>query len=270
MSADRADLRYVTSADGTAIALEQVTDGPRTMVTVPGGTSGRALWAEAARDLDGEFSIWLMDRRGKGDSGDAGPYSFEREHEDLAAVARAFGGEAILAANSSGAVCLLGAAAAGLSAPALVVYEPPWPIAGRRPDTEILDEMDAHLAAGDRAAAVETGLRRLVGLPQAAIEAMARGPRWAERVANAHTWTREGRELDRMPLGADMLAAIGTPTLMLVGEVSPQHIVASSAAVAEALPRATVVELAGQSHGALQTAPHLVSEAIRSTLVSSA
>jgi hypothetical protein len=34
MSADRADLRYVASADGPAIALEQVTDGPRKLVTV--------------------------------------------------------------------------------------------------------------------------------------------------------------------------------------------------------------------------------------------
>ncbi|MDT7741860.1 MAG: hypothetical protein QOE59_938 [Actinomycetota bacterium] len=68
MSPGRADLRYVTSADGTAIALEQVTDGPRTLVTIPGGTDARALWGEVARNLDGAFAVWLMDRRGKGDS----------------------------------------------------------------------------------------------------------------------------------------------------------------------------------------------------------
>ena len=43
----------VTSADGTEIALEQVTDGPRPLVTLAGATAGRELWAEAARGLDG-------------------------------------------------------------------------------------------------------------------------------------------------------------------------------------------------------------------------
>lgn len=55
-AAEPTNLRYVTSTDGTAIALEQVTDGPRTMVTVSGGPNGRVVWAEVARHLDGSHS----------------------------------------------------------------------------------------------------------------------------------------------------------------------------------------------------------------------
>ncbi len=258
-----AGLRHVTSADGTRIALEQLGDGPRTLITVPGGAHGRRVWAGVARDLDGVFAVWAMDRRGRGDSGDTEPYSFDREHEDLRAVAGAFGPDVVVAAHSSGAVCLLGAAVHGLPARALVVYEPPWPLAGRVPTTDALDEMDAHLAAGDREAVLETALRRLVELPPAAIEAIRAAPGWAERVRHAHTWPREGRELDRMLPGAGPLATIGTPTLVLRGELSPDHLRASTTAVAEALPHAEVVELAGQGHGALQTAPGLVADALR-------
>jgi hypothetical protein len=105
MAAPPHRLHHVTSADGTAIALEQITEGPRPLVTLPGATAGRGVWAEATRPLDGRFAVWLADRRGKGDSGDTEPYAFEREHDDLRAVAASFAGEAVFAAHSSWAVC---------------------------------------------------------------------------------------------------------------------------------------------------------------------
>ena len=55
----------------------------------------------------------------------------------------------MLAAHSSGALCLLGAAARGLPAPALVIYEPPWPLPGRADPSDALDAMEVRLAAGD-------------------------------------------------------------------------------------------------------------------------
>lgn len=254
-------LHQVTSADGTVIVLERVTDGPRALVTLPGATAGRELWADAARDLDGRFEVWLADRRGKGDSGDTLPYALEREHEDIRAIADAFGGEAVFAAHSSGAVCLLGAAAGGLRAPALVVYEPPWPLPGRADPSEALDAMDARLAAGDPEGVLEIGLTRLVEVPPPVVEAMKQAPSWSRRVAHAHTWPREVREVEHVP-GTDVLRGVPSPTLLLLGGNSPEHLRASTEAVADALPDATVVDLPGQSHAALQTAPALVAEAI--------
>ncbi|MHC1562746.1 alpha/beta fold hydrolase [Actinomycetospora sp. C-140] len=255
-------LHHVTSPDGTPIALEQVTEGPRPMVTVPGGTNGRRIWAEAAAALDGRYAVWLADRRGKGDSGDTEPYSFEREYEDLHALARWFDGEAVFAAHSSGALCLLGAATLDLPAASLVVYEPPWPLPGRPDDTPILDAMDARLAAGDAEGAVEIGLTQLVGMPAQAVEGMKRAPSWAERLVNVRAWPREGRELLRMPLGTDVLRGVGLRTLMLLGEESPGHLRASTEAVAATLTDAEVVELPGQGHAALQTAPAMVGEVL--------
>ncbi|MDD7965012.1 alpha/beta fold hydrolase [Actinomycetospora lemnae] len=207
--------------------------------------------------------MWLADRRGKGDSGDTEPYSFDREHEDLRAIAIWFDGEAVLAAHSSAAVCLLGAAADGLPASTLVVDEPPWPLGGRDDPTGALDAMEARLAAGDPEGALEIGLLRLVGVPEPAPAGMKQAPGWAERVANAHTWPREGRELERMPAGTDVLRDVRLRTVMLLGEQSPEHLRRSTAAVADALPDVEVVDLPGQGHTALQTAPALVADVLR-------
>jgi hypothetical protein len=255
-------LHHVRSPDGTAIALERITEGPRPLVTLAGATAGRANWAEAARPLDGRFAVWLADRRGKGDSGDTEPYAFEREHEDLFAIAESFAEPVAFAAHSSGAVCLLGAAARGLPAAHLVVYEPPWPLPGRRSDGPALDAMEARLAAGDPEGCLETGLLRLVEAPPAAVAGMKQTPTWPQRVAHAHTWPREGRELGRMPEGTDVLRDVRVPTLMLLGELSAGHLRASTEAVAAALPDAVVVELPGQGHAALQTAPAMVGDVL--------
>jgi hypothetical protein len=146
------------------------------------------------------------------------------------------------------------------------VYEPPWPLPGRVDDTAVLDEMEARLEAGDPEGALETGYLRLVGAPPAAVEGMKRAPSWPVRVALAHTWPREGRELLRMPPGTDALRGIGLHTVMLLGEQSAGHLHESTAAVADALPDAVVVDLPGQAHSALQTAPAMVGEVLRTHL----
>lgn len=256
-------LHHVRSADGTMIALERVTEGPRPLVTFAGATAGRAVWAAAAEQLDGRFEVWLADRRGKGDSGDTPPYAFEREHEDVRAVATWFDGAAVVAGHSSGAVCVAGAAASGdLPAASLVLYEPPWPLPGRTDHSAVLDAMDARIAAGDPEGALEIGMLRLVEAPPAAVAAMKQTPSWPFRVAHAHTWPREARELLRLPEGTAVLESVGLRTVMLLGEQSAEHLRASTAAVATALPDAAVVDLPGQGHAALQTAPELVADAI--------
>jgi pimeloyl-ACP methyl ester carboxylesterase len=254
--------RRVTSADGTSIALERVTEGPAVLITVPGGPNGRRAWAAVAAMLEGTHSCWLMDRRGKGDSGDTAPYSLEREYEDLAAATDAFEEPVTVAGHSTGAVCALGAAARGARLDRLVLYEPPWPHAGWQPTTAHADEMDELIAAGQVEGALERGLRE-VGLPAATIEAMRGGPGWADRVALVHTWPREIRALAQVSPDLGPLRSIAAPVLLLDGTISPPHHRQATAAIAAALPNASVTELPGQGHTALVTAPDLIADAIR-------
>ena len=255
-------VRHVISADGTPLALERVTDGPRPMVTLAGGPTGRAGWARVAAGLQGRFAVWLADRRGKGDSGDTEPWSPEREYDDIDALCAFLGPDVVVAAHSSAAVFALGAAARGSSAASLLLYEPPWPLPGRPDDTPTLDAMDALAAAGDLEGSLVLGLTEMVKLPPQAVEGYRRAPEWAEQVANAASWPREGHAIMAMDPGTAALSGVDIPTVMLLGEVSQDFLRASTFAVAEALGDARVVELPGQGHAGLRTAPDLVAETI--------
>lgn len=254
--------RRIVSADGTEIALERTTRGPQTLLTLSGGPSLRSAWARVAAHLDGQYSCWLMDRRGKGDSGDTPPYALEREYEDVAAAVASLDGPVTLAGHSSGAICALGAALGDAQIAQLALYEPPWPVGRPRVPAERIDAVEMLAAAGDRAAALELALRDIIGIPQAVIDALRGSPPWIERCALVHTWPREMREVEALPPDVSHLAAITVPTLMIHGSHSPHYLLDSTRSVARVLPSARVVGLAGQSHDALGTAPEAVAGAI--------
>lgn len=81
------------------------------------------------RHADSNFShgtTIAYDRRGRGDSGEAGPVSVQREVEDIAALIDAVGGRASLWGWSSGGAVALRAAAADIGVEKLAVYETPF------------------------------------------------------------------------------------------------------------------------------------------------
>lgn len=254
--------RWVRASDGTELAVTRVSRGPRDLLMVPGGPAPGVRWAAVAAALDGSYACWLLDRRGKGESGDREPYSFEREHGDLAATLATFDGPVGVAGHSSGATIALGAAAGGLRAAWLVLYEPPWPVDGPLGSRRSIEAIEALIAAGDRNAALKMAFRDMVGMPAPAVEAMTGTPVWAEWRSWAHTWPREMREVLAMPTGVDGLAAVTAPTLLLCGTLSPAPHRRACEAIAATLPAATLADLPGQGHGALATAPDLVATAI--------
>ena len=97
------------------------------------------------------FTVYVYDRRGRGQSGDTQPYAREREVEDIAALIQAAGGSAFLVGLSSGAALALEAAASGLAVQKVVAYEPPYVDDGG-PDggAEHERQLKSLLAAGDR------------------------------------------------------------------------------------------------------------------------
>lgn len=86
----------VTSKDGTTIAYERSGAG-RPVILVDGALchrdSGPAR--KVAAELSDEFAVITYDRRGRGGSGDAQPYSVEREIEDIEALIEAAGDRAL-------------------------------------------------------------------------------------------------------------------------------------------------------------------------------
>jgi pimeloyl-ACP methyl ester carboxylesterase len=104
----------VTSGDGTSIAFERSGAGPALITVDPAG-SYRDFRPQRppVELLAAHFSVYLYDRRGRGDSTDTPPYAIEREVEDLAALIAEAGGSAYVYGTSSGGVLALHAAASG-------------------------------------------------------------------------------------------------------------------------------------------------------------
>ncbi|MGH2627301.1 MAG: alpha/beta fold hydrolase, partial [Anaerolineales bacterium] len=77
-------MEKVRSDDGTLIAYQRSGEGPP-LVLVHGTTADHTRWALILPELERHFSVYAMDRRGRGESGDAESYALEREFEDVAA-----------------------------------------------------------------------------------------------------------------------------------------------------------------------------------------
>ena len=140
--------RVAISRDGTRIAFTKAGAG-RPVVLVDGAFCYREFGPapELAPLLAQHFTVFVYDRRGRGESGDTPPYAIEREIDDLRAVVDEAGGTADVVAVSSGAALALQAAASGVKVKKLVLYEPPYVTNGDRPKPQ--EDPKIHIQRGE-------------------------------------------------------------------------------------------------------------------------
>ncbi|WP_431908677.1 alpha/beta fold hydrolase [Nonomuraea jabiensis] len=152
----------VTSADGTAITYRTMGGGPAMILF--GGTLRTADdYLPLASALAGSFTVHLVQRRGRGDSGPLGPdYSLRKEVEDLLAV-RAETGARLAFGHSYGGLALLEAARTSGVFDRIAVYEPGVPVAPV--PTGWMAPYRERLAAGDPYGAFVHFIRGSGGAP---------------------------------------------------------------------------------------------------------
>jgi len=248
---------WVQSADGTPISSEIYGEG-RPLVVVSGALFASALWQRVVPRLSAGRSVVVVDRRGRGQSGDQPSYAPEREIEDLLAVLGALSGPVDLLGHSSGAILSLQVA---LRAPAnlerLVVYEPPVFFAAPDRIAEDLPErLEALLARGQAELAVDTFFREGPRTSESELSAMKTGPAWASMVkVLAKTVPYDARVQRSFTGTASELSGIRVRTLMLLGAESPERMRRGAETIAARLPNAELRELPGQQHVAMLTAP---------------
>jgi pimeloyl-ACP methyl ester carboxylesterase len=250
-------MQTVTSADGVTIAYEQSGRGPA-LVIVNGALSTRQTGAPLAPLLDGDFTLYRYDRRGRGDSSDRDGSTPRDEIGDLAAIVAATGGAPFVFGQSSGAALSLEAAASGVPVRALAVNEPPY-VSGAATTTQTASELAALAADGRRDEAVERFMQG-TGLPDAMIEQTKASPVWPALLALAHTLAYDVRLLNEGVVPAERLAHIACPVLGTSGSLSPPWAAASVRAVAEAVPDGEWRVLEGQSHN---VAPDVLATLLR-------
>jgi pimeloyl-ACP methyl ester carboxylesterase len=246
-------LETIRSADGTAIGFRAVGDGPP-LLLVHGAAADHRRWAPIVEPLSRRFRVLLMDRRGRGHSGDADDYAIEREYEDVDAVIAHVGGAAVLG-HSYGGVCALEAAARGAPITKLVIYEAP--VGYLQSPPEVVAELQSLLERDERDLLLQTFMREVAGLSREQIEAMRAMPAWAARLEVAGTIPREERENREYSFAPERFAGVTTPTLILQGGDSSDAFKAGCAAIAGALPDARLVLLPGQRHNAMDMDPEM-------------
>ncbi len=113
----------VTSFDGTPIAYWRSGEGPP-FVLVHGAAADHGRWAPVLPAFEQRLTVYAIDRRGRGGSGDSDDYAIEQEFEDVVAVVDSIGEPTILLGHSYGALCALEAALLSRNVRKLVLYEP--------------------------------------------------------------------------------------------------------------------------------------------------
>ncbi len=242
-----------TSPDGTTLAYDVHGSGPL-VVVVGGAFNDRATWAELAAALaDDGFTAVSYDRRGRGGSGDTGPYAVEREIEDLAAVLAAAGGGRPAYAHgvSSGGALLLHAVAAGLPVDRISVLEPPYRVPGTPPvPPGYIATLQGYVDAGDRDGLVEYFQTQVVGLPAELVASFRGTPMWSALCAMAPTLVYDGWCLggDDHALPTELLAQVGVPVLAVTSGGTAGWLGQTAEPVAAAVPAGEWVRLDGGFH----------------------
>jgi pimeloyl-ACP methyl ester carboxylesterase len=230
----------IRSRDGTQIAYWQSGSGP-----------------SLSPALEETFTVYAIDRRGRGQSGDTIPYAIEREFEDVAAVTDSIQGPVNLVAHSYGAICSLEAALLTKNIAKLVLYEPPIPAGIDIYPPGASRRIQALVDKGDHDGAVATFFREIVRMPDQELEMLRALPVWQARVAAAHTLPREMLADEHYQFTPARFAKLNLPTLLLLGGKSPPLFKKAIELVHAALPNSRMVVMPGQEHATMNTAPEL-------------
>ncbi|MEO5884518.1 MAG: alpha/beta fold hydrolase, partial [Candidatus Limnocylindrales bacterium] len=175
----------VASLDGTPIAVfRSGTTAALPLLLVHGASADHTTFRVLAPLLTRSFDLYAIDRRGRGASGDATPYSIEREFEDIATVAENVARRRDVASvdvfgHSYGGRCALGAALRTDIIRRVISYEGAPAAPGERyGDTALAQELLSMASDGQHEALLSTFLERVVGMSVDDLAAYRADPVW--------------------------------------------------------------------------------------------
>ncbi|WP_238176668.1 alpha/beta fold hydrolase [Kribbella albertanoniae] len=208
----------MTSADGTTIGYDLLSDEGPALILVGGGLDDGTENVPLGEWLASTFSVVNYRRRGRGDSGDTAPYAMEREIEDLAAVLEVVGGRAHVFAASSGGALALEAAAAGVPVDRIAAHEVPYLLGDEMVASwqAYVDGVSVALDADDRDQALRLFMK-LAGSSDEDIAGAEAAPVWPALVALAPTLRYDAACIGEGPPPTDRLAKVAQPVLLSTG-----------------------------------------------------
>jgi len=250
----------VISTDGTRIGLLTAGAGP-SLLLVHGGTGCIESWQSLWSTLTSRWRVTAMDRRGRGSSGDTGPYQLSKEFADVAAVAASMAGDGPVDVfgHSYGATCALGAASLGAPLRRLALYEPPGP---QTAPPQWREKITAMVGAGKPGRAMMSFLTEIIALTGEQIDDLRNAPLDYDVMAIVSaTLPREALGLADVNLTA-LAGLVAVPVLLILGDASPPWAGEITSELTAALPESRVAILPGQGHLAVDSAPELLARAL--------
>ena len=241
----------VTSKDGTTITYEKSGNGPA-LILVDGALCYRSFgpMAELAKLLSPHFTVFIYDRRGRGESSNSKPFAVEHEVEDIEALINEAGGSAFVFGTSSGACLAMEAAARlGKKIKKLAMYEAPYNSdkSAVREWKDYRKQLAEALAANRRGDALVLFMK-LVSTPAEQIEGMRNSPVWPMFEAVAPTLEYDAAEIgDDRSVPVKQAAKVTSPTLVMNGTAIP-FMLDTATTLAKAMPHAQHRTLEGQRH----------------------
>ena len=266
MASPRYTTASVHSKDGTAIGYRQIGQGPG-VVLLHGAASSAHNHMQLAEALSHGFTVYVVDRRGRGLSG---PYrddhSIQKDVEDVDAVLTKTGAHQVFGVSSGGIICLQ----AALTLPAIrraAIFEPPLFIDDSKTPRAVLARFDREMAQGQVAAALITGMKGAqMGppifnfMPRRLLEwlvtmAMNREDKkgsegYVPMRVMAPTLHFDFQLVVEMSDKLSNFKAVHAEMLLLGGSKSPVFLKAALDALEKVLPQSTRVEFSGLAHAA--------------------
>lgn len=254
-------MEQTRSKDGTVIGFWQSGSGPP-LLLVHGTTADHSRWSSISPRFEQHFTVYAMDRRGRGGSGDSPDYALVREAEDVAAVVEAIGEPVFILGHSYGGVCSLESSLLTDKISRLILYEPPIPTGLPQYPPGVPDRLQTLIDNGRLEAALEVFFREVVRMPEHELKAYRQLPVWKVRVQLAPTIPRE-MAIDRTySFDTEKFADFQIPTMLLLGGNSPPLFQQAIELVDSTLPNSQVVILPGQQHIAMDTDPGLFAKEV--------
>ena len=259
-------MEKITSKDGTIISFIKSGSGPH-LLLVHGTTAEHSRWMPIIPHFEKHFTVYAMDRRGRGGSGDSPDYHIIREAEDIAAVVEAIGEPVFILGHSYGGICSLESLLLTDKVSRLILYEPPVPSGKPFYPPGVSEKMQPLIDNSKFESALEIFFRDVVKMPDYEFEKYSQLPAYEKRIQLVPTIPREMTIELTYTFQPEKFADLQVPTLLLLGGDSPSVFQEATKLVDSALPDSRIVIMPGQQHIAMDTNTELFVKEVKKFLM---